>query len=265
MNRLSLGVQSFQPHLLSTLERDHDGSEARRAIEWATSWLPQVSVDLIFGVPGSTLDDWRRDLEEILALDIQHISTYGLTFEKGAPFWSRMSRNELTPVAEELEREMYLLAIESLEAAGWEHYEVSNFARVGARCRHNVKYWQGADYLAFGPGASRHRAGCRETNHRSVTTYIRKMLAGEDVVAEREQLTARQQAHERLVFGLRMLAGVDHHWFAEATGFALHEIGGDAVAHHIRAGRLIDEGGALRLSREGLLVSDSVLVDLIGD
>jgi oxygen-independent coproporphyrinogen-3 oxidase len=110
---------------------------------------------LIFGVPGESLDVWRNDLSEALALGLQHVSTYGLTFERGTAFWSRRLKGDIAPLPDEAEREMYALAIEVLSSAGFEHYEVSNFAQAGHRCRHNEVYWSGCEYYAAGPGAAR--------------------------------------------------------------------------------------------------------------
>ena len=263
VNRLSLGVQSFHAAALETLERDHSPKTAMQAIAAAREHMPQVSIDLIFGVPGQTLELWLEDVAAAIQANVSHMSTYGLTYEKGAAFWGRQQRNQLQPVSEELERQMYVEGIHRLSAAGFEHYEVSNFAQPTARCRHNVVYWQGGDYLAFGPGASRHYQGRRETNHRSVTTYIRRMLGGEDVVAERETLTPEQRASERLVFGLRMRDGIRRGWFAEQTGFEIDAIAGERLAEHVRRGFMSDDGERVWLTEEGLLLSDSLLVDFV--
>jgi oxygen-independent coproporphyrinogen-3 oxidase len=263
VNRLSLGVQSFQDHVLQVLEREHRGEEAMAAIEMAKAVVPRVSLDLIFATPGQTTADWQADLRIAVDAGIEHVSTYGLTYEKGAAFWGRVAKNTLTPTAEETERSMYLLAIQQLEDGGFEHYEVSNFAKPGAACRHNINYWQGGDYLAFGPGAARHHQGRRETNHRSVTTYIKRILAGESVVAESEDLTAEQQARERLVFGLRMREGVARPWLQQTTGYSLDDLAGESLGKHVAHGMLEDDGVRVRFTESGLLVSDLVLVDFL--
>ena len=263
VNRLSIGVQSFQASVLRTLERDHDPSSAMESVRRARAVFPSVSLDLIFAAPEQTFDQWADDVQCAIDADVDHVSTYGLTYEKGAACWGRLQRGELAATEEELEREMYLHGIATLGAAGYEHYEVSNFARPHHRCRHNLKYWLGEDYLAFGPGASRHHAGRRETNHRSTTAYIRRMLDGQSPVADVEQLSAVDQAHERLVFGLRLREGVTRKWFRSSTGFELDEIAGEAIATHVAAGRMLDDGHRVRLSDQGLLISDAILVDLM--
>jgi len=257
VTRISLGAQSFDPRKLAVLERDHGPREIVDALAAARDVTSSVSLDLIFGVPGESLEDWRRDLELALDLNPDHISTYGLTFEKGTSFWSRLLRGELRRLDEELERQMYERAIDTLTAAGFEHYEVSNFARPGHRCRHNENYWLGGAYYAAGPGAARFVGGRRETNHRSTTTYIQRVLAGQSPVAESEQLVPEDAARERLVFALRRLEGVDTAEFAATTGFAVEQLG-DALPRLLDAGLLEFAAGRLHLTRRGLLVSDAI-------
>jgi oxygen-independent coproporphyrinogen-3 oxidase len=163
---------------------------------------------------------------------------------------------------EDLERAMYEAAIDTLTAAGYEHYEVSNFARPGNRCRHNETYWTGRPYFAAGPGASRFIAGRRETNHRSTTTYIARVLAGQSPVAESEQLDPEDAARERLVFALRRLEGIALDPFAAETGFAAEQLGGEAFMRFVEQGLLEfsvwGQHRYLRLTRRGLLVSDAL-------
>jgi len=258
VTRVSLGAQSFHEPKLRLLERDHAAADIDQAFHFARQFAGSVSLDLIFGVPGETLDGWRRDLEAALALSPDHVSTYGLTFEKGTAFWSRLSDGKLARMDEDLERQMYELAIDTLTAAGFEHYEVSNFARPGHRCRHNENYWLGGQHFAAGPGASRFIAGKRETNHRSTTTYISRVLAGQSPVAESEQLAPEDSARERLVFALRRLEGIDTAEFADAAGYAVEQLGGDALPVLIDRGLLSLIGTRLTLTRQGLLVSDAL-------
>jgi oxygen-independent coproporphyrinogen-3 oxidase len=258
VTRVSLGAQSFDKRKLSLLERDHTAETIAAAVNLARPVARSVSLDLIFGVPGETPGDWRCDLDAALALEPDHLSTYGLTFEKGTSFWSRLSRHELAQVEEDAERQMYELAIDRLTAGGFEHYEVSNFARPGQRCRHNEVYWLGGQYYAAGPGAARFIAGRRETNHRSTTTYIRRVLAGQSPVAESEQLGPEDAARERLVFALRRLEGIDAAEFAASTGYRIEDLVGDALRHLLDLRLLESAAGRLRLTRQGLLVSDAI-------
>ena len=153
---------------------------------------------------------------------------------------------------------MYERAIDDLTAGGFEHYEVSNFAQPGHRCRHNETYWTGGEYFAAGPGAARYVAGRRETNHRSTTTYLKRVLAGKSPVAEIETLDRENAARERLVFGLRRLEGVDRVRFEEYTGYTIEQLAGPSLQTFLDQGLLENTATHLRLTRRGLLVSDSL-------
>lgn len=258
VNRISLGAQSFSASKLALLERDHRAEQVVTAFEVARESMRSVSIDLIFGAPGESQESWENDLRLALDLSPDHLSTYGLTFERGTSFWSRLQKSELSQVAEEDERRMYLAAIDLLTQAGFEHYEVSNFAKPGHRCRHNEVYWAGHTYFAAGPGAARHVDGRRETNHRSTTTYLNRVLADQSPVAESENLNPEDSARERLVFGLRRLEGVDQRSFAAATGFEIDQLVGKSLAELVSTNLLEDTGSRIRLTRQGLLVSDSI-------
>jgi oxygen-independent coproporphyrinogen-3 oxidase len=258
VNRMSLGGQSFDPAKLAILERDHTPAVLRQAVESAQRRISSVSLDLIFGTPGETLAVWQHDLQSALALAPDHVSTYGLTFERGTRFWSRLEHNQLARPDEETERSMYAAAIDTLAGAGFEHYEVSNFARPGHRCRHNEAYWSGAGYYGAGPGAARYVDGRREMNHRSTTTWIKRVLAGESAVAESECLAPEDRAREALVFGLRRLAGVDRLSFRRATGYEIDTLVGPKLADLVRLGLFADDTHTIRLTRTGLFISDSI-------
>jgi oxygen-independent coproporphyrinogen-3 oxidase len=258
VTRISLGAQSFQAEKLRLLERDHQASDIARAVKLIRSFGLDVSLDLIFGVPVETLSNWKADLQAALQLSPDHISTYGLTFEQETAFWNRLQRGELARTDEEIERQMYAAAIDELTESGFEHYEVSNFACPGKRCRHNEVYWTGGEYFAAGPGAARHVAGVRETNHRSVTKWLQCVSAGQSAAAEREELPPEDKARELLVFGLRRLEGVKRKEFATQSGFEIDSLVGEPLRKFIAAGLLTDDGRRVRLSREGLFVSDSL-------
>lgn len=258
VTRISLGGQSFDERKLQQLERDHSPADVCRAIELARGAARSVSLDLIFGVPGETASVWQGDLARALDQGVDHVSTYGLTFEKGAAFWARQSKGAIEQMPDELERALYERAIDALTAAGLEHYEVSNFARPGHRCRHNETYWLGEPYFAVGPGAASYIGGRRQMNHRSTTTYIRRLLAGESPVADSETLSAEDRARELLVFGLRRLEGVDLEAFGERHGVVVRDLIGRSLEEFIARDLLTLEAGRLRLTRAGLLVSDAI-------
>ncbi|MCH2113988.1 MAG: radical SAM family heme chaperone HemW [Pirellulales bacterium] len=263
VTRLSLGAQSFCTAKLARLERDHQAADIRHAVRLARDAGLRLSIDLIFAAPEETLPQWQADLEAAIALDPEHISTYGLTFEKGTPFWTRRQRRELVPVSEEIERTMYLEAIDKLIQAGYEHYEISNFGKPGHRSRHNEVYWSGQSYFAAGPGAARYVDGVRSTNHRSTLNYMQRLKTGESPVAERELLGPEQRAREMLILGLRRIEGVNRQEFFSRSGFDVEALCGNEIARFVDLGLLQDDGPTLRLTRDGLLVSDSLWPELV--
>ena len=263
VNRISLGVQSFSPEALTLLERDHSPCDIEDVMARLRRRFDNVSLDLIFGVPGQSLDDWRATLRRAISLGPTHVSTYGLTWEQGTAFWSRRARGELRTIDEELERDQYALAMEELTAAGFEQYEISNFARQGSRCRHNEVYWAGDEYWAFGPGAARYVNGRRETNLRSVTGWLAKLERGESPVAEAEELEPAHRARELLFIGLRRTAGISREDFQRRTGFTLDAVAATAIVANVERGWLEDDGATIRLTQEGRFVADRVVADFL--
>ncbi len=263
VNRVSVGVQSFQATELTLLERDHSPAQAVERIERLRQSIPNVGVDLIFGVPGQSLEDWRRNLHAVLELAPPHISTYGLTFEKGTAFWSRRARGQLQQQPEELERAMYALAIEQLTAAGYRHYELSNFARPGFECRHNLVYWNARSYYAAGPGAASYLAGERRTNHRSTTHWIERTLAGQPAIGFSERLGPDELAREALMLGLRKRDGILRTEFEHRFGQSIDSLAGDSLRQLIEQGWLLWHDGRLQLTPEGVFVADSVVSELL--
>ena len=264
VNRVSLGVQSFRPDKLKRLERGHSPAIALRAIETVSARIGNVSLDLIFAAPGESPVGWRQDLNTARHSPITHLSAYALTYEKGAAFWGRRRRGTLHAADEALELEMFLATRDVLRDAGWEHYEVSNFARDGQRCRHNEAYWQGQGWYAIGPGAAAFLEGRRTVNHRSTTTYLKRVESGQSPLAESEAISAEQYAREVAAFGLRMLTGIDPDAFSRQTGFALETLPGDPLGWGIAQGLLTRESGRVRLTGRGLLFADSVAAQFLG-
>eukprot|EP00913_Durusdinium_trenchii_P023416 g21994.t1 len=263
VNRISLGVQSFDDRILQTLERDHRRRDIERAIDVVTSRVANVSIDLIFGVPGQTPRLWQETLNEAISLSPMHISTYGLTFEKGTAFWTRRNKGELVDVAEEAERHMYADAMDLLAAAGFKQYELSNFARPGHRCRHNEVYWSGKPFYGFGPGAARYIDGRRVSNHRSVTTWIKRTLSGDSAEGSAEELSPAERARELLVVGLRKTDGVDKQEFFARTGYTIDQLAGPDLEIHFSNGLLEQTPTHLRLTRAGRFLADTVIVDCL--
>lgn len=278
VNRISLGVQSFRPDKLRQLERDHSPAEVSVAIDAARACDMQVSIDLIFAAANETAEQWDADLTAAFAHQPDHLSTYELTYEKGTQFWNRLMRGELLESDEDLRADMYLATIERCGQLGWEHYEVSSFAKPDRQCRHNLTYWTGLPYLAFGSGASRFVDGIRETNHQSVMSYLKSIEAGEPPVAQQERLAPLAAALEQLAIGLRLRRGIEPAEFALRTGFEIPWI----LDQLGRTGKQLLEFGLLlspasdsmsgnddgyqanwRLSERGLLLCDWIATELL--
>src|SRR5262249_251299 len=215
VNRLSLGAHSFHPQLLPAT------TDVPRAVECVRRRIAQVSLDLIFGVPGQTVAQWQKDLDKALALGADHVSTYGLTYEKGTPLWKQRQRGEVRPLDEGTELALYVAAIDTLESAGFEHYEISSFARPGRRCRHNLVYWANHAYFGFGMGAARYVNGRRELNTRNLQGYLRRALAGASAAFQTEELAPEERARETMAVQLRRAEGIDRRAFRAQTGFDL--------------------------------------------
>ncbi|MEI6238904.1 MAG: radical SAM family heme chaperone HemW [Planctomycetia bacterium] len=263
VTRVSLGGQSLDAATLRALDRDHAPADVQGAVSRLIDAGLVVSLDLMTAAPGQTLAGAEGDLAAAAALDVQHVSVYCLTWEQGTAFESARRRGDLVPAEESLERAMFETAIDRLEAAGFEHYEVSNFARSGFRCRHNEAYWDCRPWEAFGPGAARFDGRTRITNHRSTTTWIAKTLAGEDATGEIDAMTAEQAARERIVVGLRRRDGIDREAFHAVSGFDLDVLAGPAIARWVERGLATDDGARVRLTRAGLLVSDALWADVL--
>jgi oxygen-independent coproporphyrinogen-3 oxidase len=263
VTRVSLGAQSFHLPLLRVLERDHPPEAVRTAVEMVRARIPEVSLDLIFGIPGQTVEQWCEDIRKALELQPDHISTYGLTYEKGTRLWKQRRRGEVCPLNEEAERTLYLEAMDRLIDAGFEHYEISNFGRPGRRSRHNQVYWANEAYFGSGLGAARYVRGRREVNTRNLRDYLRKALHGQPVVFQAEELGPEERARETLVLQLRRAEGVDRRRFLEQTEYDLDSLAGPALARHAALGLLGDDGSHVWLTREGKCVADALAADLL--
>lgn len=264
VNRVSLGAQSFDPATLRALDRDHAPADVHGAVGRLLDAGLTVSVDLMTAAPGQTLLEVENDLTAVVGLGVQHVSVYCLTWEKGTAFEAARRRGDLAPVPEHLERAMFEAAIDRLEAAGFEHYEVSNFARPGFRCRHNEAYWDCRPWEAFGPGAARFDGRTRITNHRSTTAWISRTLAGEDAGGDVDAMNPEQAARERIVVGLRRRDGVSRAAFRAASGFVLDALIAGSLRRWLESGLATDDGDRVRLTRAGLLVSDGLWADVLG-
>jgi oxygen-independent coproporphyrinogen-3 oxidase len=210
INRLSIGVQSFSDSELQTLGRIHNSDQAKKCIEWASqAGCDNINLDLIFAIPGQTLNDWQDNLEQAIQLKPKHLSIYCLTIESGTPLERQILSGKLKKVNEETEREMYLWSIDVLSTAGYQHYEISNFALTGFECKHNLMYWDGSPYLGIGPSAHSYWNGHRHWNVGSLEQYLKLLKSNIKPVAGQEQLSQDQKILEFLYLNLRTIHGID--------------------------------------------------------
>jgi oxygen-independent coproporphyrinogen-3 oxidase len=263
VTRVSLGSQSLDVATLRVLDRDHMPDDVRRASGMLAEAGMSRSLDLMTAAPGQTVTDVERDLEAIVSLEPEHVSVYCLTWEQGTAFETQRRKGLLEPVTDLAERAMFEAAIDRLGDAGFEHYEVSNFARPGHRCRHNEAYWDLRPWEAFGPGAARFDGRTRVTNHRSTTTWIKRVLGGHDPTGDRDAMSAEEAARERLVVGLRRRAGITVADFETVSGFTPRQLAAKSIDRWIADGLAVEEEGRLWLTRDGLLVSDSLWADVL--
>lgn len=263
VTRASLGAQSLDAATLRSLDRSHAPDDVRRAAALLRERSLAVNVDLMTAAPGQSLEAVERDLDAVITLAPEHVSVYCLTWEQGTAFEGLRRKGALAAVDDGVERAMFEAAIDRLESAGYEHYEVSNFARPGHRCRHNEAYWDCRPWEAFGPGAARFDGLTRITNHRSPVTWMNRVLAGQDCTGDVDAMDAESAARERLVVGLRRRAGVTRAAFRTASGCDLDALAEPAIQRWIAQGLATDDGRTIRLTRAGLLVSDALWAEVL--
>lgn len=281
VNRLSLGVQSFQGRFLRLLGRGHSAAQAREAVAAARrAGGDNLGLDLIYGLPGQSLGDWRADLGAVLALGPEHLSLYALEVAEGTPLAADLAQGRLPAPDPDLAADMYLLAEESLAQAGYLHYELSNWARPGRECRHNLAYWRNGPYLGLGAGAHSWLGGMRFANVSRPEDYIRlahalaearparpgamaALLAVAPWVAERETISARLELVETVMMGLRLVAGLGLEAFRERFGVGVAAAFPGAVEELGAQGLLETAQGHLRLTPRGRLLGNQVFSRLL--
>ena len=259
VTRISFGMQSATPHVLRTLDRTHDPARVPLVVGWAGSAGLAVSLDLIYGTPGESLTDWRTSLESALALAPDHLSAYALIVEDGTRLAAQVRRGELPLPDDDVLADDYELADELLEAAGYEWYEVSNWARTpDARSHHNLGYWRGHDWWGIGPGAHSHVGGTRWWNVKHPTAYALRLEARRSPAAGREILTVDQQRAERVLLGVRLQEGYP---LAELSA-GRQSAAKDLVGAGLLSGAAHDDG-RVELTLRGRLLADAVVRDLL--
>lgn len=255
VTRMSIGMQSAVPHVLAALDRTHRPENVRTAVEAAREAGLSVSVDLIYGAPGETLDDWRASVDAAVALEPDHVSAYALIIEDGTKLARQIRRGEVAAPDDDLQADMYELADERLATAGLGWYEVSNWARsADQRSRHNLAYWRGSDWWGFGPGAHSHVAGLRWWNVRHPAAYAQRLAAGESPAAGTERPDAQAALLERILLGSRLAEGLPLEVLPDAVRPRVAGLIADGLAEGGAAVR-----GLLVLTRRGRLLADAVV------
>jgi len=262
-NRLSVGIQSFHDAHLGALTRIHTSGEALKAVSAArAAGFPNISLDLIFALPGETTEEWESDLERAVSLAPEHISAYSLIVEEGTPLARMVEEGSVRTAPEETEARMYEATMARLASAGYEHYEVSSYARPGFRSRHNMNYWNHSNYLGMGPSAHSFWSTRRWWNLRSIPAYSDALARGALPLAGGEDLTRGQLLAEAIMLGLRS-DGIDLEALIRRFGVDLRRGSGELIGQLLAGGLALEESGMLRLSDKGYLVCDKIVEMLL--
>lgn len=259
IDRISVGVQSFVPDEIRTLGRRHTGDDVERVVRAARdAGMRSVSIDLIFAVPGQTPQSWRRSLEAAVALDVDHVSTYGLTIEAGTPYERWHEREPSAFFDDAREADLYASAIEVLESAGFTQYEISNFARAGHESAHNANYWANGEYVGLGVGAASYRGGVRSVHTRELEAYIAAAMEHRAIPGESEQLEGARRAGEAVMLALRTAQGVSLATFKERYGVDFLQFYAPVVEQYRSLGLLETDATHARLTRRGRFLANDV-------
>jgi oxygen-independent coproporphyrinogen-3 oxidase len=264
VNRLSIGAQSFDQKDLDFLGRLHRVEDIGRSLAFArAAGFDNIGLDLIYAIPGSSVKTWKQTLRQAVDLGAEHISAYSLTFEKGTPLYHDLQSGKVTPVDEDTDRAMYDAAIDTLTTAGFEHYEISNFARLGFQCRHNLRYWDNRPWIGLGPSAASWFAGRRTTNIADLQKYIAAIENGQFAYDEIQTPSATQIACETAVLNLRKTAGINRQAFREQTGFDPLDLFSEPIRKYTALNLLTADSNTIRLTPAALPIANSILCDFV--
>ena len=258
VNRVSLGVQTFNDRMLKQIGRSHSEKDIYENIaNLKKAGFDNISIDLIYALPKQTMEDVKTNVAKAIALDIPHMSLYSLILENHTVFMNRMRRGKLPLPKEDLEAEMFEYIIAELEKAGFEHYEISNFSKPGFESCHNLMYWDNAEYYGIGAGASGYVDGVRYKNHGPIRHYLQAVEAGNARVQE-EVLTLKEKMEEEMFLGLRKKSGVSKKLFEEKFGLSFEDQYGDVVSELTEQGLLVPDRDIVRMTKQGLFLGDKV-------
>jgi oxygen-independent coproporphyrinogen-3 oxidase len=266
VNRINLGVQSFNDSELAGIGRIHDAATACAAVEMVRlSGVTNVGLDLIYGLPGQSLQSWQTSLTKALNLGITHLSCYALSFEHDTPLWQDLQAGKVQEMDESLQKECYYAAIEAAQSAGLAHYEISNFAAPGRQCRHNLTYWHNHSYLGLGPAAASYIDAVRRVNTADLQAYLSAMEAGNAPPSQQEQLAGPRLMAETAMLALRLTAGLDRQEFADRFGLDVTAAFPKSIARYTAIGALELAATHLRIANDFLFVADTILADIIAE
>ena len=258
VNRVSLGVQTFDDKMLKKIGRSHLEKDIYENIDrLKLVGFDNISIDLIYALPGQTMDQVKENMAKAISLDIPHMSLYSLILENHTVFMNRMRRGKLPLPKEELEAEMFEYIIAELERSGFEHYEISNFSKPGFESRHNLMYWDNAEYYGIGAGASGYVNGVRYKNHGPIRHYLNAVEAGNARITE-EHLSQREQMEEEMFLGLRKKSGVSMARFEEKFGRSFDRLYGEIIRDLVQQGLMQIDGDRVRMTKRGLFLGDTV-------
>lgn len=262
-NRISMGIQTFDDATLKLLNRRHNAQTAIEAVgRCREAGFRNISIDLIYGLPGETRERWESDLRQAIDLDVEHISAYHLIYEEDTPIYKMLKQHHIDEVDEDSSLQFFTLLMEHLQKAGYEHYEISNFCRPGKQSRHNTSYWKGIPYLGCGPSAHSFNGTTREWNVSSIGTYI-KGIEENRRAFETEFLDPATRYNEFIITTMRTAWGTPIEKLKQEFGNEMWDYCRKMAAPYLMNGKLEVHDGALRLTREGIFISDSVMSDLL--
>jgi len=263
VNRVSMGIQTFSDDRLRFLNRRHDSRQAMEAFgRLRHAGFTNISVDLMFGFPGETLADWHDDIDRVLALGMEHLSAYSLMYEEGTPLYRLLEKGEVDEVDDETYLSMYEMLVEALSKAGYEHYEISNFALPGFRSRHNSSYWDGTPYIGIGAGAHSYDGDVRQSNVTDLERYM-EAVSKDSLPCEVEVLTLTDHYNDMVTTALRTKEGICLSDVERKFGRAFLDDMMENSQPHLDAQRLVVERGFLHLTLKGIALSDMVMSDLV--
>lgn len=262
INRVSFGVQSFDDNELVFLGRRYTAEKAQEKIKIAkTIGFKNIGIDLIFAIPGSSLQSWQQTLSKAIENDVQHLSTYSLTYETNTPLDKIKSAGKLKIIDEETDRKMYETTIETLAAAGFEQYEISNFAKPGLACKHNLTYWQNERYIGIGPAACAYIKDYRLENISDIVKYIETIEQDKEPAVETVKISPQELACQTAVIGLRLIKGIDLAEYKQKTGFDIFDLFKISIEKNLKSSLLQIKNNCLSLTKSALPIADTVLSD----